>query len=98
MAVSLIPRVERGRLYLRTADLFVPTVIQAADAPKLTGSMPSSRCSRSCALSLRVVAVMNASYTRLLTYSQSTLTTASKIRRIGATVSRTAEHELVAEP
>jgi hypothetical protein len=30
MAVSIIPRVERGRLYFQTADLLVPTFIPAA--------------------------------------------------------------------
>jgi hypothetical protein len=30
MAVSIIPRVERGRLYFQSADLLVPTFIQAA--------------------------------------------------------------------
>jgi hypothetical protein len=30
MAVSIIPRVERGRLYFQTADLLVPTFFQAA--------------------------------------------------------------------
>ena len=30
MAVSIIPRVERGRLYFQSADLSVPTFIQAA--------------------------------------------------------------------
>lgn len=31
MAVSIIPRVERGRLYFQTADLLVPRLIQAVD-------------------------------------------------------------------
>ena len=30
MAVPIIPRIERGRLYFQTADLLVPTFTQAA--------------------------------------------------------------------
>jgi hypothetical protein len=30
MAMAIIPRIERGRLYFQTADLLVPTFTQAA--------------------------------------------------------------------
>jgi hypothetical protein len=65
MAVPIIPRIERGRLYFQTADVCsLPSLRPLAPGPqpKLTDSMSLSRSSRSRAASFRVIAVMIASY------------------------------------